>query len=108
MAKRDGVILELCWVHADATHNRFDQFITFCRQECAEDIPGATLSVNMKIDQTEALVKVTALPVEFDALPGVVRNAIIRIYTEADLDAARAMISDVAWTGDPYEGAPPS
>ena len=86
-------------MHANATHQRFDQFITFCQQQVAADIPGASLAVNMKADQSQALVKVTALANEFQSLPGVVRNAIIRIYTEADHHEALAMVSAVAWTG---------
>ena len=80
MAKRGGVILDLCWVHATATYPRSDDLITFCQQQVAADIPGASLSVNMKVDQSQALIKVTALAEEFQSLPGAVRNAIIRIY----------------------------
>ena len=105
MARRGGVILDLSWVHADATHNRFNQFITYCQQQVAADVPGADLSINMNVDQSEALVKVTALPTEINSLPGVVRNAIIRVYTEADHHEALAMVTAEAWTGPPEPGA---
>ena len=59
----------------------------------------------MNVDQSEALVEVTALPTEINSLPGVVRNAIIRVYTEADHHEALAMVTAEAWTGPPEPGA---
>ena len=45
------------------------------------------------------MVKVTALAAEFQSLPGVVRNAIIRIYSEAEHDQVVALVTSVAWAG---------
>ena len=50
-------------------HPRSDDLITFCQQQVAADIPGASLSVNMKVDQSQALIKVTALAEEFQLFP---------------------------------------
>ena len=86
-------------MHADATHPRFDQFITTCQQKMAQRLPDANLSVNLNLDHTQALVKVSAVPLDINNLPPVVRNAVIRIYTEADHHEALAMVTSVAWAG---------
>lgn len=100
MATRDGIILDLCWLHVDMTHPRANDVVAWCQQELTEDIPEASVGVNTKLDQTEALIKVTALSEELAQLPGAVRNAIIRVYTEADYAEALAMVRSIAWTGE--------
>lgn len=100
MATRESIPLDLIWVHIRLTHQRVADLLAAAEARIAARIPGATLSVNRNLTNTEALVKITATGAEFSGqLPGNVRSAIIRIYTEADHAEALAMVTDVAWAG---------
>jgi hypothetical protein len=102
VAARAGIPLDLIWVHINLTHQRIAQLLAQAEIEIGERIPGATLSVNRNISNTQALVKITATGAEFNgALPGNVRTAIIRIYTEADHAEALTMTTTEAWAGPP-------
>jgi hypothetical protein len=101
MAKRDDIQLDLIWVHVDMTHRRAEDFLAAAEAQIEQVIPGAELSVNRNIAGTEALVKVTGTTDFVTSLPGLVQNAVIRTFTEADHAEALAMVTTVEWQGEP-------
>jgi hypothetical protein len=101
MATRDSIPLGLSWVHVDMTHSRADIFLANAETKCAERVPGATMSVNTKIDGTEALVKVTVDTDYFATLPANIQEAIIQVFSADDHYLALAMVRTEAWQGPP-------
>lgn len=93
MAKRDIGNFDLIWVHLDALHPTYDAIIQVCR--VVHEQYGPKLSINLKMDGTEALVKV-AIKSDWPALKAW-GPALIRVYTEADHAEAVALVRSLEW-----------
>ena len=95
MAKRNGTPIELIWFHMDATHAVYAQAITAMRNRHEAQGPFK-LSINLKDDGSEALVKVANPPPGWQiAVPWA--PAVIRKFAEADHDQAVTLVRDPIW-----------
>lgn len=90
MAKRGQGNFGLIWVHLDATHPAYGAILQTCRR--MHEQYGLRLSITLKADGTEALVKV-ATNSDWPALSawGV---ALVRVYTEEDHHEALALVKE--------------
>lgn len=96
MAKRDIGNFDLIWVHLDALHPAYGAILHTCR--VVHEQYGPKLSINLKADGTEALVKV-AIKSNWPALKAW-GAALIRVYTEEDHAEALAMVRSQDWEPD--------
>lgn len=96
MAKRNSGNFDLIWVHLDATHPAYGAILDTCRR-MHEQYDALKLSVNLKDDGTEALVKV-AVKSDWHALSAW-GPALIRVYTEDDHAEAVALVRSPQWEG---------
>lgn len=99
MAKRSNRMFDLIWLHMDATHPSYTGAINAMRGQ-HEALADFKLSVNLKKDGSEALVKVAGV------VPGWTQGkpwaaAVIRTFVEADHDEAMVMTSHVDWEDRP-------
>jgi hypothetical protein len=101
MAKRSTLQLSLIWILVDMTHPRADVVLANAQAFVEQRLPGTEMSINYNLDRTQALIKVTTEPGFTLTLPGAVRNAILREYTEADHDEALALVRSPLW--EPHE-----
>lgn len=97
MMKRNGSSIEIIWLHMDATHGSYDAAITAMNTQ-HKGQGSFELSINLKDDGTEALVKVAG------AIPAWVNGkawagTVLQVFIEADHDEAVAMVRATAWTG---------
>lgn len=97
MARRKGLPIDLVWIHLNLSHARSGDVLANAQTRINQRVPEASLSVTPNVANTQALVKVTATVSEIQALPNPVRNAIIRIFTEADHHEAVAMVHTPEW-----------
>ncbi len=93
MAKRGHGNFDLIWVHLDARHPAYGAILDTCRR--MHEQYGPKLSVNLKADGSEALVKVAVIST-WPAL-NAWGAALIRVYTEADHAAAIALVKATGW-----------
>lgn len=93
MAKRNIGHFGLIWVHLDATHPAYGAILDTCRR--MHEQYGIKLSVNLKADGAEALVKV-ATNSSWPALSAW-GPALIRVYTEDDHAVAQALVRSASW-----------
>ncbi len=97
MATRSGQNIDLIWVHVNALHSKIAQLMDAARLQ-HEGQGDFTLSVNMKADGSEALVKVAGVLTDWIAgKPWA--GPVLRVFTETDHDQAVALATDPAWTG---------
>ena len=93
MATRDRVALPVSWVHINLTHARIAQLLAAAE---THKLASGVLSINRNLANTQALVKV--LVSDFTArLPGNVRAAVLRVFTEADHHEAVALVRASEW-----------
>ncbi len=98
MAKRANRMFDLIWVHMDATHSSYNGAINAMRAQ-HEALDDFKLSVNLKKDGLEALVKVAGV------VPGWVQGkpwaaAVIRIFDDSDHDEAGVLVNNILWEDD--------
>lgn len=91
MARRNAGHFGLIWVHLDATHPAYVAIIDTCRR-MHQQYDELKLSINLKDDGTEALVKVAVIP-SWPALSAW-GAALIRVYTENERADALALVKD--------------
>ncbi len=91
MATLDGAPFSLVWLHLDMTHAVAPTVVEAAKVK-HEGEGDFKLSVNVKEDGTQALVKVVA---EQDWV--VVSPIILRVFTETDHSEALAMVRDPLW-----------
>ena len=104
MATRDRQSMDLIWCLVDLTSSRMNQALTAAEDLTRERLPAVDQSVNRNISLTQALVKVAGTgDALLAALPPPARAAILRVFTEADHDEARALVTAVEWTGPQEE-----
>ena len=97
MMKRNGSPIEIIWLHMDARHGSYVAATTAMGSHHRSQ-GSFVLSINLKDDGTEALVKVAG------AVPAWVNGkawagAVLRIFTEVDHDEAVTLVNSAAWTG---------
>ena len=81
------------------TASNYDAMIADATVEHAKHAPGSIMSININLDETEALVKVRATD---DYAPDWASTPlVIRRFTDADHDEARVLVTTVEWAGDP-------
>ena len=97
MMKRNGLPIEIIWLHMDAMHGSYAPAVNASRAQ-HEDRGSFMLSVNLKDDGTEALVKVVGVTTPW-VTGKAWSGAILRVFTEADHDEAVTMVNAAAWTG---------
>ena len=86
------------WYHVDITADNYESMIADATVEHAKHAPGSQLSINTHLDETEALVKISAAD---DYAPGWASTPlVIRRFTVADHDEAREMVTTVEWAGE--------
>ena len=89
------------WFHVDTTASNYEAMIVDAGTEHEKHSPGAQLSINMNIDETEALVKISAGD---DYAPSWANTPlVIRRYTDADHSVARERVKTVEWAGEPKD-----
>ncbi len=100
MAKRANRMFDLIWVHMDATHSSYNGAINAmrARHEAAGDFK---LSINLKKDGLEALVKVAGVvPTWTQGKPWIA--AVIQVFADTDHDGVSLLVNNVDWE-DPAE-----
>ncbi len=78
------------WYRVDATAPQFAAFLASAADRHKGRESAAELSVNMKRDGSEALIKVRGAAV-------IVSPAILRVFTAADHHEAVSLVRDEAW-----------
>ena len=95
MIKRNNRIIDILWLHMDVTHVNYAAAITAMRAQHEGQGPFK-LSINLKDDGTEALVKVVGVvAVWTGGKPWFA--AVKRVFTDADHDEAVTLVRDLLW-----------
>lgn len=98
MAQRDKLPVELIWVLVDLGSPQVNALINVAANRHKNRVEDAELSVNRSLDGTQALVKIAEGETGFrNALSAAARNAIVRVYTEADHAEALALVRAPGW-----------
>jgi len=101
MATRNGILIDIIWVLVDLAHPQINGLINSAGQLHRGQI-STELSVNRNIADTQALIKIASTAIQFNAALAVnARGAIVRIFTEADHNEARAMVAATEWAPSP-------
>ncbi len=93
--RRNKQPFDVIWLHLDATHPAYDAAVIAMRSR-HEAHGSFKLSINMKDDGTEALVKVAgALPSW--VLPKPWAAVVKQVFIEVDHDEAVTLVRDPLW-----------
>lgn len=99
MAKRANRMFDLIWVHMDTAHPSYVGAINSMRaqHEAAGDFE---LSINLKKDGAEALVKVAGV------VPGWIQGkpwaaAVIQVFADTEHDEALTLVRNIGWEDPP-------
>ena len=99
MKTRNRKFFPSIWVHLDATHENYATAINVMRAQ-HEGQGSLKLSINLKDDGTEALVKVSGVtPTWLASKPW--QDVVKRVFTDADHAEAVAMVRDPIWEPTP-------
>ena len=100
MAKRNGVPLDIIWMHVTTGDPQYPGLLATSEAKHRTVGNHLELSVNAKADGTEALIKVgSALPAWITGKPWV--SLVIRTFTEADHVDALTLVRDPTWSTPP-------
>ena len=95
MLTRDNTPFDVIWVHMNTAHVNYAGAIAAMRV-IHENAGSFKLSINLKDDGTESLVKVFGqLPAWITGKPW--QGAVTRVFTPADHDEAFTLVTDPLW-----------
>ena len=104
MATRNGVPLDIVWVHArvgppgPALVESELRFYLDAKQDEYPGLEDAVISIIKRSDNSEWLVKCPNATVAYiESSPSWVTNKVIRIFTEADHDEAKDLLNSGGW-----------
>lgn len=95
MAKRNKTDINIIWLHMDATHPDYNAAILVMRVQ-HENQGSFKLSINLKDDGTEALVKIIGILSTWPENKAWA-VAVKRVFTETDHDEAVVLVKDLLW-----------
>jgi hypothetical protein len=102
MAQRDKLPVDLIWVLVNLGHAQVNALLAVAG--ALHRRHGAELSVNQNVAGTQALIKIGADENGFrNALSGAAKNAIVRVYTEADHAEALTLVTAPGWEPEDLE-----
>lgn len=93
---------DIYYFHLDVTNLNFASIQSGLASKFSTVLPSNILSVNMKNDGTEALIKLVAESGWFDSLEASFikgHPALLGMYTPDNHDLAVDLVTNVAWTG---------
>ncbi len=95
MVKRNNIALDIIWLHVSLAHAQFAEALAAVTV-LHENQGKFKISVNVKADDTEALIKLVGAKANW--LTGKpFEAAVFRVFTEADHDEAVALVRDPIW-----------
>ncbi len=99
MTKRDNQPIDIIWIHVSLAHARYADALS-AATILHESQSRLKVSVNVKADGTEALIKVVGAKATW-LTDKPFKAAVLRVFTEADHDEAVAMVRDPIWEPPP-------